>query len=202
VDIDAAAVAQVVREEMARSKAVADLWTLQPRALAIPAGSTVFDLGPIVGQGLTAVRLTAQLLTAGTGGNTYIRLRPNGLNPVQTDSIDNYVNWNTAVAAAPATRLASNFAATPGLVIAPTDWGTASNEVYVEGTFWTNLPAGFQLRQWVGRYKNHDRVSNQQQMAMGTLSSVWSDAASLLTSLQLVIDAGSFSGRVVLEFLP
>lgn len=170
-----------------------------------PVGVSSQNLGSISGQSITAVRLTGQLVTASTGGNTFIRLRPNGLNPISTSVIDNEVNWaNGGPSGAATPRFASNFVNAAGMVIAPTDWAVASNEVYFEGTFFTNLPAGlgFLLRQWIGRYKNHDLINNRQNYMSGSLSSMWGDVSTLLTSLVLVIDAGNFSGRITMEVIP
>ena len=185
---------------------VARLEKSTPRALTTVIPSTapvsVVDLGAVDGPNITGVRVTGNLKTAGTGGNTVIRLRPNGLSSISVLAMAHIAIWNTAATSTDLTAYAANFANAGGMMVAGHGWASSSNGVKFSGVLYTDRLAGADNRVYLGQYTNHDLITNTQQHSFATVTSQWNDTSTDVTSLALAIDAGTFYGKIVVEVVP
>jgi hypothetical protein len=167
-------------------------------------GVSSVDLGAIPGESITGVRITLAGRTFSTGGNTFLRLKPNGLVSMTTGAVANrsYVGAGPGYAATGDNLFGGALATSPGIVIAETDWGTASNNVFASGVIFTKLNAGGQHRSYLGECANQDAVTDGNNRLSARIHSIWGDASTAVTSLALALDAGTFTGRIVVEQLP
>jgi hypothetical protein len=156
------------------------------------------DLGPVPGESITGVRVTLAGQTAGTGGNTYIRLRPNGLASITANQLTERTYWDGAVQNHDA-QLGGNTGGQPGLIICATDWGVGANSVHAFGVLNTKIGTA---RAWTGIYSNQDVVTNGSRILSGRVLANWNEGSTPITSLLFALDAGTFTGRIVLEMLP
>jgi hypothetical protein len=155
------------------------------------------------------VRITAQLAVTGGSGDTYIRLKPNGLASMSTNSI----GGGSYIGAGPGyspTVLGPEFggavATSPGIVIGAARYSSGVGDVLLWGTLSTNRAKGalatWFLKQWVGQYSNIERASDANEQLVETIASRWHDNSTPITSLTLSADSGTLTGRIVVEQLP
>lgn len=163
-------------------------------------GASTLSLGSFDGDNITGIRISAAGLTVGHTTDTWMRLRPNGssayscahtVHRFYTDSTPS--NGHDIILGGAIT--------TNQIVVAATNWNTNGNYLAFEGTFFTNKLAN-QTRQYIGRYQNEDYVNSALQRLQGNILGFWYDASTVLSSLSLGLDAGTFSGRVSVEVLP
>lgn len=160
------------------------------------------SLGNFEGEKITGVRITGTVLTAGTGVNPVIRVRCNGLNPMQVMGLNMWEYWNTA-AAAFGNDMGGNYANAGGMPIAQCNHGSTSNAVHFDGVLYTcHLNPVAVQPVYLGIYENCDRIVNSQQHLMGTMKSAWNDLATPITSLMVLIDTGTFSGKIATQVIP
>lgn len=161
----------------------------------------VIDLGSFDGENITGVRITANLITSGTGGDTVIRLRPNGSNSVLVQHLVRRTYWNGASQLSD-NLYGANHGVSLGLVVAAHNWAVNANAVSFDGIFHTNRLGVAHYRRWLGRFTNEDYVSNDNQWVSGDSASVWKDTVTPVTGLTLAIDSGAMLGRVSVEVIP
>lgn len=203
--MDRSEVVALVREEIERSALATRVRQLQPRVVKVDTPASVIDLGRVDGENITGVRISGTGYTTGTGGDTLLRIRPNGLNNIISN-----VDFHRLVfpAGGPLSQdvvAGGNLVAgTVGLIIASTNWTTASNNLMFDGILYTrivNRDGVSGHRHWSGTYDNQDLVSNRNSRIHGECHAIWGDAATPVSSLVLALDAGSFVGRVRMEIL-
>src|SRR4051812_24867636 len=131
------------------------------RRIFSSSAATQVVLGAFDGENITGVRISGSLLTASTGGNTTIRLRANGLNPMSVMGLNSYTWWNTTtVASNRGNDLSGNYANLGGMAIALTNFGNSAQSVHFHGVLYTAhlFAGGAAVRPtYVGQYETTDR---------------------------------------------
>lgn len=172
---------------------------VMPRAPITVSSASVIDLGAIDGDNITGVRISLSGQTFGTGGNTYMRVRPNGAASVLMQNYAHRVLTNGGGYTTTDSGLFGGAFSVGNMLLAATDWGTASNQLDAHGTFYT---ATGHWRTYLGQYANRDAVSDGNLSAAGRVVSTWAEETIPITSLSLTLDAGTFTGRVSVEIVP
>lgn len=159
------------------------------------------DLGAIDGDGITAVRINLVGKVVGNTGNTFIRLRPNGLSSFSASSIAERTSWPSGGPQGHDVVYGSNATTTSGFLLCATDWGARDNAVKAYQTLDTRVDATSR-RHLSGIYSNQDIEVDANNLLSARVLTEWNDNSTVITSLLVSIDSGTFTGRIVLEELP
>lgn len=173
------------------------------RTIIVPVGSPVsgITLGEVDGENITGVRIVGNIITGSTGGNTFLYLQPNALNPITTQTLERRTYWDTASQISDH-QYGGDGASAPGLVVAEHNWATSANAINFDGIFHTTRLGGAHYRKYLGSFVNEDYVSNHNRWVFGAIACNWKDTSTNVASLRLALGAGTFVGRISLEILP
>lgn len=178
-----------------------DVIEARRRVIPVLTPASVIDLGAVAGEDVTGVRISLSGRTVGHGGNALVRLRPNGLTGITTSAMFDFVSHGAAptYTSTSGTSQGGAPASNNGLAVASTQWVVNSNDLSLDGTFYTRSGKN---RHWIGEYIAQDLVTDPNKWLLGHTSAVWHNTATAITGLVLALDAGTFVGRISLEFLP
>lgn len=166
-------------------------------------GVSSVSLGNFDGDNITGVRIAGTVVTAATGGDQWMRLKPNGGTIVGSVIVHrHYANGSpTYPVAHDVIGGGTPSVSLQGINIATTNWTTNANLVSFTGTLFTSRGNGA-IRHYHGTFSNADYQIDSGNRLMGLVYGVWQDNTTPLTSLVFSLDAGTFSGRVSVEVIP
>lgn len=168
--------------------------------VATPVGFV--ELGGFDGENITGIRITANVRTSSTGGDTFFFLRPNSITSLTGQTIWHRHFWDTVSTGHDVVGGANSAGGLPGLPIAYTNWAVSANGVMFQGVFYPSCFSGTGFyRHYQGMFNNRDYQSNDDRHLIGSIESVWKDTTTVVNSIGIGINSGAFTGRIVTEII-
>lgn len=172
------------------------------RRVIVCSAVTSASLGSIDGDNITGVRITVAGMINGNTASTYLRLRPNGLTSMSMAVMAQRAYFSGTPPATADLAYGAGMATAAGLILATTDWGANNCSIFATHMFGTQVLSSVHRRHMIGQYSNQDIETEPNKYMTGRITSIWNDMTTTVSSLTVVVDSGTFTGRIVVETLP